>query len=150
MVRITEAIMPKADITQYSVSFRNAPRAYSMLTRLLAKEKIKSEAMHTAKSGNRIAVQFLAPKSAKLREKLEQTGASVQEDQVFQLEIPNRASELHKLTKALADEGINILSLYSVIEGEQIRMVLAVDQPANAVALVERLGFDPDYYVFEL
>jgi hypothetical protein len=142
--------MARADITQYRVSFRNEPRGYSMLTRLLAKEKIKSEAMHTARCGDRIAVQFLAPKSAKLRQKLEKTGAAVQEDRIFQLELPNRASELHKLTKALADEGINILSLYSVVEGDQIRMVLAVDEPANAVALAERLGFDPDYYVFEL
>lgn len=142
--------MTRTDLTQYSVSFSNAPRAHSMLTRLLAKRKIKSQAMHTAKSGDRIAIQFLAPKSDKLREQLEKTGASVQEDRIFQLELPNRASELHKLTKALADEGINILSLYSVIEGDQIRMVLAVDEPANAVALAERLGFDPDYYVFEL
>ncbi len=142
--------MNRTDLTQYSVSFRNAPRTYSMLTRLLAKEKIKSNAMRTTKRGDTIAVQFLAPKSAKLREKLEKTGASVQEDQIFQLEMPNRASELKKLTQALADEGIKILSLYSVVENDAIRMVLAVDEPANAVALVSRLGYDPDYYVFEL
>lgn len=142
--------MSRTGITQYSVSFHNAPRTHSLLSRLLAKEKIKSQAMHTARCGDRIAVQFLAPKSDALRDRLERTGATVQEDQVFQLELPNRPSELHKLTKALGDEGINILSLYSVVEGDAIRMVLAVDEPANAVALVERLGFDPDYYVFEL
>jgi len=26
-------------------------------------------------------------------------------------------------------------------------MILAVDQPANAVELISRLGFDPDYSV---
>lgn len=142
--------MNRTDLTQYSVSFRNAPHTYSMLTRLLAKEKIKSNAVRTTKRGDRIAVRFLAPKNPRLREKLEKTGAAVQEDQIFQLEMPNRASELQRLTQALADAGIKILSLYSVIENDMIRMVLAVDEPANAVDLITRLGYDPDYYVFEL
>jgi hypothetical protein len=142
--------MNRPDITQYRVSFRNAPRAYSMLTRVLEKEKIGAKNVKTARCGDRIAVQFLAPKSAKLRGALEKTGAEVSEDQVFQLELPNRPSELHRLAQALEDEGIKILSLYSAVENDRIRMVLAVDEPANAVALAQRLGFDPDYYVFEL
>ncbi len=142
--------MNRTDLTQYRVSLRNAPRTYSMLTRLLAKEKIKANAMRTTTNGDRIAVQFLAPKSSRLRAKLEKTGASVEEDQIFQLELPNRAAELQRLTRALADAGITILSLYSVVEADMIRMVLAVDEPANAVELITRLGYDPDYYVFEL
>jgi hypothetical protein len=142
--------MNRTDITQYRVSFSNAPRAGALLARVLEKEKIDPRNVKTARCGERIAVQFLAPKSDKLRGALEKTGASVCEDQVFQLELPNRPSELHRLAKALEDAGIRILSLYSAVEKDRIRMVLAVDDPANAVALAEKLGFDPDYYVFEL
>lgn len=142
--------MDRIDITQYSVTIRNAPHTFTMLTRLLTKEKIRESVTRTTRRGDRIAIQFLAPKSAKLRARLEQTGASVQEDPIFQLEMPNRASDMDKLMKSLSDAGIKILSLYSVVENDSIRMVLAVDDPANAVALVTRLGYDPDYYVFEL
>lgn len=142
--------MNRADITQYRVSFRDAPRTRAMMSQLLATEKIRSEAQRTAKRGDRIEVYFLAQKSARLREKLERTGAAVAEDQVFQVELPKRGAALDRLTKALEDADIKIISLYSVVEGDSMRMILAVDEPANAVALASSLGFDPDYYVFEM
>lgn len=141
--------MLRPTMTQYNVQFANDRVTLERLTRLLVKERIDFKSVLTTSVGEKTAIQFLAPKDPELREKLEKTGVSVQEDLVFQLELPNDPRELHKLAQALAEKSINIVSLYSRIEGENIRIVLAVDEPANAVALIEKLGFDPDYSVYE-
>ena len=139
--------MPRSTTTQYNLQFENDRVILEKLTRLLVKEKIDFKSVLTTTVGDKTAIQFLGPKDPALREKLEKTGVSVQEDLVFQLELPNTHAELHRLAQALADRSINILSLYSRIEGENMRIVLAVDDPANAVALIEKLGFEADYTV---
>ena len=92
-------------------------------------------------------IQFLAPNNDALREGLRKLGIDVREELVFQFEMPHHPWELHKLAKSLADEEINILSLYSTVEDERMRIVIAVDQPANAMAVIEKLGFEPDYAI---
>lgn len=141
--------MRRQTITQYNVQFANTPGMLAKLTRLLVRERIDFKSVVMASVGDKTAIQFLARKDPALREKLERTGSLVQEDLIFQLEMPNRPEELHKLAKALADGGINIVSLYSSVEGESMRLILSVDQPANAVALAGKLGFDPDYALYE-
>ena len=69
-------------------------------------------------------------------------------EEVFELEMPHHPSELHKLAQSLAEKEINILSLYSSVEGEHMRIVLTVDQTANALELIRKLGFDPNYPVY--
>jgi hypothetical protein len=142
-----EASMRRPTMTQYNVQFGSDSVMLEKLTRLLVKEKIDFKSVLTTSVGDKTAIQFLAPKDPALRERLEKTGVAVQEDLVFQLELPNSHWELHKLAQALAEKSINIVSLYSSIEGESMRIVLAVDEPANAVALIEKLGFEPDYSV---
>ena len=139
--------MRRPTMTQYNVQFGNDRVMLERLTRLLIKEKIDFASVLSTSVGEKTALQFLAPKDPVFREKLARTGASVREDLVFQLEMPNSHWELHKLAKALAEKSINIVSLYSKIEGENMRIVLAVDEPENAVALVEKLGFEPDYSI---
>lgn len=141
--------MLRPTMTQYNVQFVNDRITLDKLTRLLVKEKISFKSVLTTSVGEKTAIQFLAPKDQALREKLEKTGAVVREDLVFQLELPNSPFELHKVAQALAEKSINIVSLYSRIEGETMKLVLAVDEPENAVALIEKLGFEPDYAVDE-
>ena len=139
--------MRRPPITQYNVEFPNKPEILAKLTRLLIKKKIDRKSMITAQTGDKTMIQFLAPKDDALCEKLQEIDISVREELIFQLEMPHHQWQLHKLVKSLAEKDINILSLYSVVEGENMRIVLAVDQPANAVALIEKLGYNPDYSI---
>lgn len=141
--------MRKPSKTQYNVEFPSDADLQRRLMRVLEKGKVDPSSVVTARDGSRTLVQFLAPKSGGLREELERLGVSVREELVFQFEMPHHHWELHKLAKTLAAEDINILSLYSTVEGEQMRIVLAVDQPANAMALIEKLGFEPDYSIYD-
>lgn len=141
--------MLRPTMTQYNVQFVNDRITLDKLTRLLVREKIDFKSVLTTSVGEKTAIQFLARKDHAFREKLEKTGALVQEDLIFQLELPNDPEELHRVAQALAEKSINIVSLYSRIEGETMKLVLAVDEPENAVALIEKLGFEPDYAVDE-
>lgn len=134
-------------LTQYDVELPNTPEDLSRVTRLLAREPVRFDALATASSGDRAVLRFLAYKDAGLRRRLSLPGVRVRECQVFELEVPNRHWELHQIAKTLAEKGIRILSLDSSVEGRNLRMVLAVDDPANAVALISKLGFEPDYSV---
>lgn len=133
--------------TQYNAEFRSDPAVQKRLTRLLERNKVDAESVVVNCVNGRTMVQFLAPKDDGLREELRKLGVAVREELVFQFEMPHHPWELHKLAKSLADQEINILSLYSTVEGEHMRIVIAVDQPANAMAIVEKLGFDPDYVI---
>lgn len=133
--------------TQYNAEFASDPAVHKRLMRLLAKNKIDAKSVVTTCIDSRTLVQFLSPKSDELRESLRKLGIAVREELIFQFEMPHHPWELHKLAKSLADEEINILSLYSTVEGERMRIVLAVDQPANAMAVIEKLGFEPDYTI---
>jgi hypothetical protein len=141
--------MRHEDITQYSVVFDDGGRRLGRLSRLLAGEKICRKSLVTARSRGRAVAQFLARHSAGLREKLERLGGSVREDQIFQVELEG-LPQLQRLTRALADAGINILSLYTEEDGGRLRAVMAADETANAVELAAKLGMRPDYHVFEL
>lgn len=141
--------MRKSSKTQYNAEFSSDLALHKRLTRLLAKHKIDLQSVVTTCVDARTLVQFLSPKNDGLREDLKKLGVAVREELVFQFEMPHHHWELHKLAKTLAEEDINILSLYSTIKGEQMRIVLAVDQPANAMALIEKLGFDPDYAIYD-
>ena len=141
--------MHRKPTTQYNVDFPNKPGMHAQLVRFLIKKKIDFQSLVTTRVGRRIMIQFLAPRNDAFRDELEKMGIGVREDTVFQLEMPNHHSELHKLAKTLADKDINILSLYSMVEGENMRIVLSVDEPANAVEIVRKLGFNPDYSIYE-
>lgn len=141
--------MRRPMMTQYNVEFPNKPGIHARLTRLLLREKIDFASMITTRVGRKTMIQFLSPKDDALRERLDRIGITVREELVFQVEIPHHHRDIHKLAHALALKDINILSLYSVVEGNNMRIVLAVDQPANAVALIEKLGYNPDYSIFD-
>lgn len=133
--------------TQYNAEFRSDPALQKRLSRLLERNRIDDDSVVVTCLDGRTLVQFLAPKNDGLREELRKLGVAVREELVFQFEMPHHPWELHKLAKSLADQEINILSLYSTVEGEQMKIVIAVDQPANAMAVIEKLGFDPDYAI---
>ncbi|MFI5361801.1 MAG: hypothetical protein ACHQ49_07505 [Elusimicrobiota bacterium] len=141
--------MHRQPTTQYNVEFPNKPGIHAKLVRFLVSKKIDFQSMVTTRLGRKTLMQFLAPRSETFRDQLENLGITVREETVFQLEMPHHHSQLHRLAKNLADKDINVLSLYSMVEGDSMRIVLSVDQPANAVAIIQKLGYKPDYSIYE-
>ena len=123
--------MRKARMTQYVVDFPSEPALHARLVRLLIREKIDFKSMVAVRKGSKTTIQFLAPSGAALRDRLKNMGISAHE-------------KPRKPAKTRADKDIGVHSLYGVVEGDNMRIVLAVDRPADAAALIEKLGYEPD------
>lgn len=139
--------MRRPTTTQYNLEFPDDPVLRGRVARFLARAAVDPATVVVARVDGKAMVQFLAPKDDGLRVRLKSLGVSVREELIFQLRLPHDPGELHKLAAALAAKGINILSLYSVVHGDSMRIVLAVDQPANALALAKKLGYHPGFPV---
>jgi hypothetical protein len=140
--------MPRpAIIAQYSVRVPGKPGVLARLTKLLAHQGIALRGMVAARSGAEATIHFLARRDTDLRGRLKDAGLLVQECEIIQFDMPNHHWELHKLARTLAEARINIISLYSAAAGDRLMMVLAADQPANAMECISKLGFNPEYSI---
>ena len=138
--------MPKPPlITQYSVRVPGKPGELTRLIGLLAHQGIALRGLVAAQDGAEATVHFLARRDQSLRSRLEEAGMLLQECEIIQFDMPNHHWELHKLARTLGKAGINIISLYSAVEGDRLMLVLAADQPANAMELIAKMGFAPEY-----
>jgi len=130
-------------MTQYSVMTNNEPWMLARLTQVLSKEGINISGMMTMNVGDTACVRFTAGKSCGLKEKLETAGLNVSENEVLQLQIPNKPEELSRLCKSLAEKMISVHSLYGAAEGQNVKLVLSVDKPQNCASVVSEMGYSP-------
>lgn len=138
--------IPAQTVTQYSVLTSNEPWMLAKVTQLLSREDINISGMMTMNVGDNASIQFLAARNLGLREKLEQAGLRVLENEVFHLRLPNRPAQLNKLCEGLAEKSISVRSLYGTVDGDAVKLVLAVDQPENAAPVVSKIVQDCSAY----
>lgn len=136
-----ERIRVDRSAPQFSVIVPHEPGALARLTQLLSKERVEVQGMVTERLGDSATVRFVTNREDGLRRRLEDAGFPVLENEVFHVEIPNKLAELNRLARILAEERINILSLYSLANGQKARCVLAVDQPERAAQAIAKSGF---------
>ncbi|MBI4346228.1 MAG: hypothetical protein HY553_05195 [Elusimicrobia bacterium] len=129
-------------VTQFSVLTQHEPGQLARLTQVLSREGIDLAGVVTERFGGSAAIRFVTRRESGLRRKLETAGFPVVEAEAFQLEMQNRPADFNKLAAALADEGINILNLYSTTHGAKARCVVTVDQPELAVRVLEKSGIE--------
>lgn len=127
-------------MTQYSVITANEPNMLARVTQLLSKEDVGIGGVMTVNFGETAAIQFLAPKDDALVEKLESAGLPVLEKEVIRCELSNSPDELNRLVRSMAERRVTIRSLYGTVEGQRVKLVLAVDQPDQAAEVLEELG----------
>lgn len=130
--------MSRQTLTQYGVIVSNEPGELARVTHLLSEEGVNLEGVLSVNAGDTSSVQFVTARSTNLRRRLEQAGLQVQEQEVFHVQLRRRTAELNRLASALSAEGVNILSLYGNLEGERVKVVLAVDRPQKAAAVLSR------------
>jgi hypothetical protein len=130
-------------VTQFSVMTSSEPWMLAKLTNLLSKEGINISGMMTMNVGDTACVQFTAGKTSGLRQKLEEAGLKVSENEVLQVQIPNKPEDLNRLCKSLAEKMINVQSLYGTADGHTVKIVLSTDQPKTCASVVNEIGYSP-------
>ncbi len=126
--------MIRQKVTQYCVPMPNDVASISRLTKVLSEEQINVAGLMAERYSDISVVTFLAEKDTKpVRRALESAGFKVFERPAFLLDLPNHPGEISGLAKCLADEDINIESLYGTTHAAgNAKLVLAVDQVDKA------------------
>ena len=123
----------RRELAQYAVAVKNEPGQLQMVAQALADEGINVHGLVTETMGEVGCVRFLAEKSPRIKRCMEELGTNVIEDPVLTVLLRDRAGELARLARLLADAGVTVKSAYaSVGDGDHARLVLSADQPEKA------------------
>lgn len=133
--------MAKQRMTQYNVLVKNEPGELHKVAQILAKSGITLSALSSPSVNNVGLIQFVSESGNVIRKSLEQAGYEVMENTCFSVDLPNRPEEFLRLTKALADEDVNIQNIYGTANhGETWKLCFSVDKPEKAHNALSRLG----------
>ncbi len=110
--------MAKAKMAkQISLIMPNRQGLLSEITTSLANAKVNISAICAYEMENSAYFLLLTSSNAKAKKALAPLGVEVKEDNVVSVEMPNKAGELQKAAKRIADAGVNINYMYGTASG---------------------------------
>ena len=128
-------------MTEFIVSMENEPGRLASLTEALAAFGVNIEALAAYGHDGDGTVRLITNDSATTKRVLEEAGLRHVQHTVLTTTLPHRPGEMARLTRALADAGVNIEAVYVLrANSEGIELALAVDQPETALPHLEVLG----------
>ena len=126
-------------MTEFEVQMENRPGRLATLTETLARFGVNIEALAAYGTDGDGTVRLIVDDAATTRRVLEESALHCEEHMVLTAHLPHRPGELARLTRAIADAGVNIDALYvlrSNSEGIELAVVLddhEADLPGLAV-----------------
>jgi len=114
---------------EFAVQVENKPGSLSKVSEILAKSGINIEGMATEITENKGLIKIITNDANTTREALKKARLSFKVENVIVVEVINRPGELFKLTKKMANEKINIESIYMI--GSE-RFAIRVDNIGKA------------------
>jgi hypothetical protein len=112
----------------------NRPGRLAALTEALAASGVNIEALAAYGHDGEGTVRLIVDDAASTRRVLEEAALNHEEHTVLSAHLPHRPGELARLTRALADAGVNIDALYVLrSNAEGVELAIAVDQPESAL-----------------
>lgn len=128
-------------MTEFVVSMENRPGRLAALTEILAAVGVNIEALAAYGHDGEGTVRLIVDNADATRRALADAGLHNEERAVLTALLPHRPGELARLTRSLADAGVNIDALYVLnSNADGIELALSVDQPATALPHLEVTG----------
>lgn len=127
-------------LKQISVFLDNVPGVMEKFTNILMENNINIRALTVAETADFGILRMLVDKEEKCIEILRDQNYLVSETEVIAVEIPDKPGALHKISKVLADEEINIEYIYSTIMRKEAIIILRVDDNETAVKALKDSG----------
>ncbi len=128
-------------MTEFVVSMENRPGRLAALTEVLAAVGVNIEALAAYGHDGKGTVRLIVDDADATRRALSDAALRNEEHTVLTARLPHRPGELARLTRSLADAGVNIDAIYvlnSNVDG--IELAIAVDQPATALPHLQVTG----------
>jgi hypothetical protein len=115
------------------------PGLLSEVTSLIAGAKVNLTSICAYAMDGKAYFMMTADSGAKAKRALAPMGVALDEDDVVSLEMANRAGELHKAAKKIADAGINIEYMYATAgTGRASTSVFATSDNKKAIRVLNR------------
>lgn len=126
-----------ARVTQLRIQAPHAPGTLSQICSELAKVAVNIGAIMAAPEQPE-GIRILATPLATARKTLDQLGFQYEEEDAIAVRVNDRPGALGRVTRKLADAGINVLYAYgSIVKGEERALiVMGVSDVAKADKLV--------------
>ena len=124
-------------VRQYSVFMPNKPGALSGFTKLFLDAGANIYGIASEIRDDSGIVRVAVEGDANMGTVLARAGFTCIETPILSVEVPNRPGELHRLSVLLADNGINITTVYGTgIDGQTSRILLATNDIEKALDLL--------------
>ena len=128
-------------MTEFVVNMENRPGRLASLTEALAAFGVNIEALAAFGANGDGTVRLITDDAATTRRVLEEAALQQEEHQVLTVQLPHRPGELARLTRMLADVGVNIDGIYVLkANADGIEFAIAVDEPDTALPHLEVMG----------
>ena len=121
-------------MTEFVVSMENQPGRLASLTEALATFGVNIEALMAYGHDGNGTVRLIVDDAVTTRRVLDEAALNNEEHTVLTAQLPHRPGELARLTRSIADAGVNIDAIYVLrANSEGIEFAISVDQPETAL-----------------
>lgn len=128
-------------MTEFVVNMENRPGRLASLTEALAAFGVNIEALAAYGHDGDGTVRLITDDPATTRRVLDEAALAHEEHTVLAVQLPHRPGELARLTRLLADAGVNIDAIYVLrANSDGIEFAISVDQPETALPHLEVKG----------
>lgn len=128
-------------MTEFIVDMENQPGRLAALTEALAAFEVNIEALAAYGHNGEGTVRLITSDAATTRRVLDEAALNFEEHTVLAVQLPHRPGELARLTRALADAGVNIEALYVLrANSDGVELAISMDQPMSALPDLDVVG----------
>lgn len=121
-------------MTEFVVRMENRPGRLASLTEALAAFGVNIEALAAYGHDGEGTTRIIVEDAATTRRVLDEAGLSFEEHTVLAAHMPHLPGELARLTRSLADAGVNIDAIYVLhANADGVEFAVSVDQPESAL-----------------
>ncbi len=127
-------------VKQLSVFVENKPGRLAAVTKVLYDRGVNLRAFMIADAGDFGIIRMVVDKTDEAFNALKAAGFTVTLNEVLAVEVEDKPGELHRISKALGDEGINIEYVYAFTsEKHKALIIFRVDDNEKAKKVLEKL-----------
>lgn len=128
-------------LTEFVVNMENSPGMLASLTEALAGFGVNIEALAAYGHDGEGTVRLITSDAPTTRRVLSEAALHHEEHTVLTAQLPHRPGELARLTREIANVGVNIDAIYVLrANADGIELAIAVDQPETALPHLEVTG----------
>ena len=128
-------------MTEFVVHMENQPGRLASLTEALAAFGVNIEALAAYGHDGDGTVRLIVDDAPTTRRVLKEAALLHEENTVLTALLPHRPGELARLTRSVADAGVNIDAIYVLrANSDGVEFALSVDQPESALPHLEVTG----------